>query len=1026
MRGKRLISCLLGLALCGTAFAATAIRAQAKVEEIVDDFAGYAYDSVDSARYTLYGQGKFASNAGVMKIDYGTTEDEHNGVFVNLGDMVDPGESIRVSFKYGNGNYNTKVEAKASLYYDETAGDIIGQTPPVAGSGNIAADGVVSALKMTVPDYQSSVYLYIQSKAKVIYLDDLKIEKYNPDAYEAVGAEVVRLEQSAYEGMGLDEIFSDSCSTYGTVANIPADRYQPRPASAYFLDDSGRMVVMEDGKEAHGPYMNIKDIAAEQGWKAGDSFYLSFTYGCENWGTPSTVAAHLMVNGADAASFVLQTDICGSGIGKNATVYAKITLPENLPTGTGLEELGLYFEATSVDKAYFTNIKVSTKAPFTAEGASVERMDESAYQAAAKQNLLSDSCSTYSDVSTIPARYWVNPESAENLGFASDTVNGFASTNGWLFPKYAGSAPTGHGLCVDILDIVRGNGLGEGDTLYLSYDYMNYNGMTQGTTIAHLMADGVDAASQVLAEGILSSTSPKSAYAKIILPTNLPASVESLYLFLEGTSVDRAGYRNLVLSRTRPSPENAVLVTEPILNEAGDKAVMNVTNTTGAQVTLNVAVATGSAGSIETSIEVLAGTVEQKFEFAAKEDDVVTITDKGNPSTVYVDSLTLRPVRWVGTWGTALMSITGATDLPTAGFDGNTLRQFVRISSGGSKLRLKLSNEYGSTPLVLNAVQIAKAEEAMGSSAINSGSQMTVTFDGNAYVSIAPGEVAVSDMIYFDAADREKIAITMSINTSPSTVTGHTGSRTDSFIGKNYAVDGLEMTGAEKVERWYYIAGIDALKERNYGAIVCLGDSITDGRGVTHNADNRWTDILAERLKTDEKTNKLSVLNMGIGGNSIFSWGLGPNAIDRFDRDVLQQEGVEYLIVFGGINNIHSSKWDETNRDECVASLTSAYADFIEKAHAKGIKVYGGTITPFGGCENYNDNTRYIRDKVNEWIKATHFDGYIDFASVVAKPDDAEYIFESYQDDNLHPTAELYKKMGDSIDLSLFKDNAAR
>lgn len=385
---------------------------------------------------------------------------------------------------------------------------------------------------------------------------------------------------------------------------------------------------------------------------------------------------------------------------------------------------------------------------------------------------------------------------------------------------------------------------------------------------------------------------------------------------------------------------------------------------------------------------------------------------------------------WVGTWASAQMEITNGEDLPETSLSGCTLRQVVRISTGGSTFRLKLSNQYGSTPLQICSVHMAKtAAGEFTFSGIQTITDTAVTFSKTENVSVFPGEFVLSDAVSFPADDLTCITITMKIISAPANITGHTGSRTTSYAAAEADVSAERMAGAEEIEHWYFIAGLDVMNGQEYGAVVCLGDSITDGRGVTTDKNNRWTDVLAERLKSDKETKQLSVLNMGIGGNSVNRGGIGPRAIDRFRRDVLEQSGVKYLIILEGINDINSASITAENKDVVFKNLIASYQRFIVQAHAQGIKVYGGTITPFKGTNEYNEYTEDIRTKVNEWIKSEAgreggYDGYIDFASSICADSDPLVMRESYQNDHLHPTAALYRLMGNCIPLDLFKNRA--
>jgi lysophospholipase L1-like esterase len=211
------------------------------------------------------------------------------------------------------------------------------------------------------------------------------------------------------------------------------------------------------------------------------------------------------------------------------------------------------------------------------------------------------------------------------------------------------------------------------------------------------------------------------------------------------------------------------------------------------------------------------------------------------------------------------------------------------------------------------------------------------------------------------------------------------------------------------------------VEAKSGAAIAIIGDSITDGRGSGTNKQNRWPDILAMRLLENADTKQISVLNMGIGGNTILRGGLGPTALTRFDRDILNQQGVKWLIVFEGVNDLGSTR-DSVAAFNVAKGLIAAYDTMITKAHAKGIKVYGVTITPFKKASYYTPYWDAARNTVNDWIRTSgHFDGLIDFDKTIRDPNDPATILAEAQSDYLHPNELGYQMMGKAVDLSLFK-----
>lgn len=409
----------------------------------------------------------------------------------------------------------------------------------------------------------------------------------------------------------------------------------------------------------------------------------------------------------------------------------------------------------------------------------------------------------------------------------------------------------------------------------------------------------------------------------------------------------------------------------------------------------------------------------QAAESSTEKGDSESMNDKQESVQ---ETINTENLEWVGTWASAQQGLdrNRGEYPPAPGLAGNTLRQVVRISKGGPQLRLKISNEYGNTPLVLNSVHIAKHYEK-GRSIILPKTDTIVTFNGGSEtVSIAPGEVICSDPINYNAADLERLAISIHFGDVPEIITSHTGARTTTYLVTGNHVTDISLEAPVTNEVWYFITGIDVLAAPESKAIVCLGDSITDGRGVRTNEDDRWTDVLAERLLENPATAHLTVLNQGIGGNSIYG-GLGPAAIRRYKRDVLDQQKVGYVIIFEAINDI-----GYTNSADLADRIIEEYKKFADQAHAQGIKVIGATITPFGGTDyakNHWEIREGIRQKINDWIKSTdYFDGYIDFDAAIRDEADPTIMAKKYSSDGLHPNFAGYQKMGEAIDLNLFID----
>jgi lysophospholipase L1-like esterase len=370
---------------------------------------------------------------------------------------------------------------------------------------------------------------------------------------------------------------------------------------------------------------------------------------------------------------------------------------------------------------------------------------------------------------------------------------------------------------------------------------------------------------------------------------------------------------------------------------------------------------------------------------------------------------------WVGTWGCA-PQLTEPSNIPPAPLANNTLRQFVHTSIGGKQLRVRFSNEYGTNSVVINAVHMALASGAgsAGAGNINTSTDKALTFQGAAPVIIPTGAVVLSDPLDYDLPSLADVAITIHFgDLSATTITGHPGSRTTSFIQFSNAVSAASLPSAVKTAHWYVITGIDVLVDASSKATVILGDSLSDGRGSTPDGNNRWPDNLARRFATNMPTAAVAVLNMGVGGNGVFG-GLGPSAQSRFTRDVLNQSGASWLILFEGVNDIGFGT--------SAASLIKAYGEFVEQAHGQNLLAYGATITPFGGNKYYTSAHEATRQDVNAWIRTSgKFDAVIDFDAVVRDPVTLTNLLHTYDSgDGLHLNPGGYRAMADSIDLTLF------
>jgi peptidoglycan/xylan/chitin deacetylase (PgdA/CDA1 family) len=385
--------------------------------------------------------------------------------------------------------------------------------------------------------------------------------------------------------------------------------------------------------------------------------------------------------------------------------------------------------------------------------------------------------------------------------------------------------------------------------------------------------------------------------------------------------------------------------------------------------------------------------------------------------------------RWVGSWAAAQQLPEPRNALATDDLRDATLRQIVHLSIGGSRLRVRLSNRYGRSPLRFTAVHIAKpVSPASSSSKIDAATDKALTFAGSSDVTIPAGADYISDPIAFPVAALSDLAITLHIDQPPSEQTGHPGSRATSYLVHGDSTGAQELAQAKNVEHWYFISGVDVESRSPAAAIVTLGDSITDGHGATTNGNNRWPDVLAVRLQSTAPAQSLGVLNQGIGGNRLLLDGLGPNALARFDHDVLAQSGVRYLIVLEGINDLGTLTINgdvpPAEHAALVEHIIAAYQQIVARARAHGIEVFGATILPDVGSQYYHrgPNGEADRQAINAWIRAPgHFDAVIDFDKIIRDPQHPEQMLAAYDSgDHLHPSPAGYAAMAEAVPLSLF------
>ncbi|ESQ76341.1 SGNH/GDSL hydrolase family protein [Asticcacaulis sp. AC402] len=381
---------------------------------------------------------------------------------------------------------------------------------------------------------------------------------------------------------------------------------------------------------------------------------------------------------------------------------------------------------------------------------------------------------------------------------------------------------------------------------------------------------------------------------------------------------------------------------------------------------------------------------------------------------------------WVAAWGSSQMIAEGNNALTPEQLTDATLRQVVRVTYPGKAYRLRLSNVYGKEPLTVDSVRIARIATP-DTSTIDTATTVKVLFAGRDKVTIPSGADYLSDPVAIDLPGLSDTAISFHIATPPTVQTGHPGARTPSYLVKGNRVDDASLSDATVFQRWYLISGLEVAAKPKTRAIVAFGDSITDGYGVKDNRNTRWGDGLMKRLAAAGRP--LPVLNGGIGGNRMLLDGLGPNALARFDREVLSPPNVGYVILLEGVNDLGTLTRDapatQEAHAELVAQVTSGYAQLVHKARSQGIKVYGATIMPYAGNTYYHPEpvNEADRQAINAWIRTPgNFDAVIDFDAAMRDPAQPDRLLPAYDSgDHLHPSEAGYKAMADAVPLELFK-----
>jgi len=347
----------------------------------------------------------------------------------------------------------------------------------------------------------------------------------------------------------------------------------------------------------------------------------------------------------------------------------------------------------------------------------------------------------------------------------------------------------------------------------------------------------------------------------------------------------------------------------------------------------------------------------------------------------------------------------------------------VHTSLGGRRARVTLSNTFGNMPLKVGAAHVALRSKE---SAIVAGSDRTLMFNGKPTATIAQGAQMTSDPVDLEIPQLGDLAISIYIPGESGQLTTHaTGLHTTYIANGNVAAEPM-LDDVMTTRSWYWISAVDVMAPADAGAVVAFGDSITDGATSTNDTDRSWPSALAQRILTTPGAPKLAVLNEGISGNRILADGAGVNALARFDRDVVGQAGVKWLMILEGINDIGQTTSNRGNAPPqnpvSADDLIGPMKQMIERAHTHGIRVIGCTLTPYEGAGYYSEKGEEVRQAVNRWIRTGGaFDAVVDFEKATQDSTNPRTFRTAFNNtDHLHPNDAGYKAMADSIDLKIF------
>jgi lysophospholipase L1-like esterase len=389
---------------------------------------------------------------------------------------------------------------------------------------------------------------------------------------------------------------------------------------------------------------------------------------------------------------------------------------------------------------------------------------------------------------------------------------------------------------------------------------------------------------------------------------------------------------------------------------------------------------------------------------------------------------------WVGAWATSPTTVP-ASDTTT--FEDQTLRQVVHLGVGGGSVRVRLSNEFGTGPLVIDEAHVAK--RAGSASAVEPRSDRRLTFGGRPSATVPPGAPLLSDPVALPVTADSDLVVSVHLPSRTPATTVHAFPYQDGYVAAGNVTGSADITPTAVLGKWHFLTGVSVTGRRD-STVVAFGDSITDGAETTRGANRRWPDVLARRFQDDRGLRHLGVVNAGISGNRLlhdpnppaghpaeaYANYFGQAALRRFDRDVLAQPGVEHVIVLLGVNDLGHPGTSAPESERVTAQdIIDAHRQLIARAHAQGLRVHGGTITPFkdDAFGFYSPENEAARQTVNRWIRTTgEYDGIVDFDRAVRDPAEPDRLLPAYDSgDHLHPNDAGMAAMAAAVPLRLFR-----